>query len=145
MVDIADQCLPPGCLPQHGDCGYFLISPVEQLAKQRQTMADVTIGANSPDDDPPVKRGLSVVAALLVAVAGAVVAGGATVILMRKVFGSGVDALLVAIALMAFGATAYGLLMAALAVVDTAGDRRRQDRVVSERRQGDRAREPRKR
>ena len=121
------------------------MAPVDQLPKQRQTMADVTIGANGPDDNPPVKRGLPVVTALLVAVAGAVVAGGAAVILMRKVVGSGVDALRVAIALMAFGATAYGLLQAALAVVDTAGERRRQDRVVSERRQGDRAREPRKR
>jgi hypothetical protein len=36
------------------------------------------------------------------------------------------------------------LLQAVLALIDTAGERRRQDRVVSERRHGDRAREPRK-
>lgn len=107
-------------------------------------MGDVTNETGNPSGTPPVKRGLSVAVALLVAAAGAVVAGGATVVLTRKGFGSGVDALLVAVALVAFGVTAYGLMQAALAVVDTAGERRRQDRDVTERRQGDRARVPRK-
>jgi len=43
-----------------------------------------------------------------------------------------------------FGVTAYGLMQAVLAVIDTAGERRRHERDVTERRKGDRARQPRK-
>jgi hypothetical protein len=47
------------------------------------------------------------------------------------------------VALSGFGVTAYGLIQAVLAVVDSAGERRRHDRDVTERRTGDRTR-PRK-
>ena len=54
--------------------------------------------------------------------------------------GTGTEALLGAVALAAFGVTAYGLIQAVLALIDTAGERRRHDREVTERRKGDRAR-----
>lgn len=107
-------------------------------------MQDGTSETGNMEVDAPVKRGPTPFKALIVAVAGAIVAIGATIVLTSRSFGSGVDALLVAVALLAFGITTYGLMQAVLAVVDTAGERRRQDREVSERRQGDRAREPRK-
>ena len=81
---------------------------------------------------------------LLIAIAGAIVAIGVTVLVLRNEYSVGVEALLAGVALVGFGIAAYGLLQAVLAVIDTAGERRRQDRVVSERRHGDRARQPRK-
>ncbi len=90
----------------------------------------------------PTARGLSVAAALTIAVVSGIVAALATVFVIRNSFSTMVEALLAALSLIAFGVTAYGLIQAVLAVVDTAGERRRQDREVSERRQGDRARKP---
>ena len=88
-------------------------------------------------DAPP-----SIRAALVIAIAGAVVAIGATIMVLGGDRGTGLEALLAAIALAAFGVTAYGLMQAVLAVIDTAGERRRHDREVTERRKGARARQP---
>ena len=77
------------------------------------------------------------------AIVGAIVAAGATVMVLQGDRGTGFKALLGAVALAAFGVTAYGLMQAVLAVIDTAGERRRHDREVSERRKGERAGQPR--
>lgn len=63
---------------------------------------------------------------------------------LRNEYSVGIEALIAAVALAGFGVAAYGLIQAVLALVDTAGERRRQDREVSERRKGDRARQPRR-
>lgn len=108
-------------------------------------MAHVPIDADSSTDGKtPTPRGRTVWGALLIAVAGAAVATGATIVVLRNEHDIGVEAMLAALALAAFGVTAYGLLQAVLAVVDSAGERRRHDREVTERRRGDRAREPRR-
>ena len=90
----------------------------------------------------PVKRGPSILVALTIAVVGAVVAVGSTLVMMQNEFAPSIEALLAAVALGAFGVTAYGLIQAVLALVDSAGERRLRDREVTERRQGDRARKP---
>jgi hypothetical protein len=90
----------------------------------------------------PIGRGPSVAVALTIAIVSAVIATGATIVVIKNDFSTLVEGLLAALALVAFGVTAYGLIQAVLALVDTAGERRRQDREVSERRHGDRARKP---
>lgn len=90
----------------------------------------------------PVVRGPSVAVAMTIAIVSAVVATASTIIVIKNDFSTLVELLLSILALVAFGVTAYGLIQAVLALVDTAGERRRQDREVSERRQGDRARKP---
>jgi hypothetical protein len=90
----------------------------------------------------PVGRGPSVAVAMTIAVVSAVIAIAATFIVIKNDFSTLVEGLLAALALVAFGGTAYGLIQAVLALVDSAGERRRQDREVSERRHGDRARKP---
>ena len=90
----------------------------------------------------PVIRGPSISKALIIAVVSAAIATVATLVVTRNDYSAPVEALLAGVALVAFGVTAYGLIQAVLAVVDSAGERRRQDREVSERRQGDRARKP---
>ena len=88
-------------------------------------------------------RGPSVRVSLLIALLGAAVAAAATMAVLRKEYSVGIEALLAAVALGGFGFAAYGLIQAVLALIDTAGERRRQDRDVSERRKGPRARQPR--
>jgi len=93
----------------------------------------VTEGSNT--------RPVSMTAALVMAVVGAIVAVLATMMVLRDDRATGTEALLGAVALAAFGVTAYGLMQAVLAVIDTAGERRRHERAVTERRKGARARE----
>lgn len=90
------------------------------------------------------KRGPSIVVALAIAGVGAAIAIASTIVVMRNTFSTSVEALVAAVALFAFGVTAYGLIQAVLAIVDSAGERRLRDREVTERRQGDRARPPKK-
>ncbi|MEO5904258.1 MAG: hypothetical protein ABIQ55_09625 [Gemmatimonadaceae bacterium] len=90
----------------------------------------------------PVKKGPSVPVALTIAFVGAVGSVASTIVMMKNDFGASIEALLAAVALGAFGLTAYGLIQAVLALVDTAGERRTRDREITERRQGDRARKP---
>lgn len=80
---------------------------------------------------------------LLIALLGAAAAIAATIAVLRNEYTVAIEALLAAVALAGFGFAAYGLMQAVLALIDTAGERRRQDREVSERRKGARARPPR--
>ena len=98
----------------------------------------------TPPGGTPQARGPSVQRALTFAVLGGLAATVLTIFVLRNEFSVGIEALMAAIALMAFGIAAYGLLQTVLAIVDSAGERRRQDREVTERRKGDRARQPRK-
>lgn len=87
-------------------------------------------------------RGPSMPVALTIAFVGAVIAVASTMTVIKNDFSIGIEGLLAAISLVAFGVTAYGLIQAVLALVDNAGERRMRDREVSERRHGDRARKP---
>lgn len=99
---------------------------------------------NTPTSGTAVfARGPSVRTSLLIALLGAAVATAATIAVLRNEYTTGIEALLAAAALGGFGFAAYGLIQAVLAIIDTAGERRRQDREVSERRKGARARQPR--
>jgi hypothetical protein len=93
-------------------------------------------------DSGATRRPPSLRASLAIAITGAVIAIGATLMVLQGDRGRGYEALLAAIGLAAFGVTAYGLMQSVLAVIDTAGERRRQERDATERRTGDRARQP---
>ena len=107
-------------------------------------MANVSVSTPTPAGGTSIAaRGLSIRVALFLAALGIFSAIAVTMLLLRGDYGAGIQALLAALALAGFGLAAYGLIEAVLAVIDTAGERRRQDRDVSERRKGDRARQPR--
>ena len=97
-----------------------------------------------PGGTPIQSRGLSVRKGLTYAVLGALAATVLTIFVLRNQYSVGVEALMAALALIAFGFAVYGLLQTVLAIVETSGERRRQEREVTERRKGDRARQPRK-
>lgn len=90
----------------------------------------------------PKSRGPSIPVALTIAIIGAVIAVASTIVVIRNSYSTTVEALVAVVALLAFGVTAYGLIQAVLALVDSAGERRLRDREVTERRHGDRARKP---
>jgi hypothetical protein len=89
-------------------------------------------------------RSLSVRIALLIGIVGAICATIATMVVLKNQLSVGIEAILGLVALISFGVAAYGLMQAVLALIDTAGERRRQEREVTERRKGERARQPRR-
>jgi hypothetical protein len=111
-----------------------------------ESQRNVTAPANRetpPGGTPIHARGLSVQKGLAYTIVGAIAATVLTIFVLRNSYSTGIEALLAALALAAFGLAAYGLLQTVLAIVDTAGERRRHDREVTERRTGERARPPR--
>lgn len=90
----------------------------------------------------PKRGGPSIPAALAIALVGGVIAIVSTIVVIRSGFSTSIEAGVAAVALVAFGFTAYGLIQAVLALVDSAGERRLRDREITERRQGERARKP---
>ena len=108
-------------------------------------MANPTVTTETPAGGTPLvpARGPSVRTSLVLAVLGALGATIATMVVLRNEYGVWVEVLIGVAALTFFGLAAYGLIQAVLAIIDTAGERRRQERTVSERRKGARARQPR--
>ena len=88
------------------------------------------------------KPGQGLVTAAVVTVVSAIVFGVATWELVKGDLSTIWAELSAAIALIAFGVGIYGLLRMILAFIETATERRRQAREVSERRKGGRARKP---
>ena len=88
------------------------------------------------------KPGQGLGAAAAVTVVSAIVFGVATWELVKGDLSTLWAELAAAIALVAFGVGIYGLLRMILAFIETASERRRQAREVTERRHGDRARKP---
>jgi hypothetical protein len=121
----------------------FITSAALSINASRNGMANATVNTDTPAGGTTAPaRGLSVRSALLIALVGAIGATLATRAVLRNEFRVGIEALLAAVALLAFGIAAYGLIQAVLALIDTAGERRRHDRDVTERRKGARARPP---
>jgi hypothetical protein len=105
-------------------------------------MSDATIDTETPTSGMYHSRGPSVRTSLLIALLGIIALAIATALVMRNAYSVLIEAFFALLGLAGFGITAYGLIQAVLAVVDSAGERRRQEREVSERRTGERARTP---
>lgn len=86
--------------------------------------------------------GLGIGPALLVTIVSIVVCIGATVALVRGEYSTLTSELIAALVLVSFGFAVYGLLRMVFAVIETAGERRRQAREVTERRKGERGQKP---
>jgi uncharacterized protein (DUF2062 family) len=85
-------------------------------------------------------RGLR--AAVVIAVVAGVVFGVATYELIRGDLSTFRAELSAVVALVAFGVTIYGLLQIILGLIESAGDRRRQEREATERRKAARVTRP---
>jgi uncharacterized integral membrane protein len=80
--------------------------------------------------------------AILITIASVIVCVAATVALLKGDFSTLIAQLLAAAALVSFGFAVYGSLRMVLALIETAGERRRQAREVTERRKAERAPPP---
>lgn len=99
--------------------------------------------AESPVRGKPRRPpGLGIGPALLLTIVSVIVCVGATLALIRGEFSSPVAELLAALVLVSFGFAVYGLLRMVLALIETAGERRRQARKITERRKGERGETP---
>lgn len=85
---------------------------------------------------------MSIGKAAAIAVVSGIVVLGSTYEVIKATVSAGMTRLLAVLALLSLVAFAYGLIELLLAVIATTSERRRMARVVSERRQGDRARKP---
>lgn len=81
--------------------------------------------------------------AILLTVVSAIALGAASFALIRGELSTASAEAAAVGALLAFCVLVYGVLRMILVVVESAGERRRQAREITERRQGDRARQPR--
>lgn len=80
--------------------------------------------------------------ALMVTGVGAIVFAGSMFALLHEPMSATSAELAAVVALAAFGVTVYGLLRTVLILIESAGERRREERAATERRHGDRAGKP---
>jgi hypothetical protein len=91
---------------------------------------------------PPVDRGMSIGKATVITVISGILVLGSTYEVIKGTLSAGLTRLLAVISLLSLVALSYGLIELALAVIATTAERRRMAREVTERRHGDRARNP---
>lgn len=102
-------------------------------------MTDPPTPSQAARGQPRQPPGTGLRRALLITLASGVVLAIAIVELRHSDASTTLAELAAIVALLAFGGTVYGLLQTILVLVESAGERRRQAREVSERRHGDRA------
>src|SRR5688572_24615294 len=109
------------------------------------TNADMTepkSSAEHPVIIPAVDQGMSISLAAAIAVVSAIIVAGSSYAVIAAGLSAGMTRLFALLALLSFVALVYGLIELSLAVIATSAERRRKQREVTERRQGDRARKP---
>ncbi len=105
-------------------------------------MTDPSSPAEQPLTIPPVDHGMSISLAVAISVVSAIVVGASSYAVIAAGLSAGMTRLFAVASLLAFVALVYGLIELSLAVVATSAERRRKEREVTERRQGERARKP---
>ncbi|MEO7823588.1 MAG: hypothetical protein ABIS15_08265 [Gemmatimonadaceae bacterium] len=105
-------------------------------------MTEPTSSAEQPIIITAVDQGMSIPLAAAISVVSAIVVAASSYAVIAKGLSAGMTRLSALAALLAFVALVYGLIELSLAVIATSAERRRKEREVTERRQGDRARKP---
>jgi hypothetical protein len=91
---------------------------------------------------PRRPSGLKIGPALALTIVSIIVCIGATVAVLRGDYSTLVEEILAAAALIGFGFAVYGILRMVLALIETASERRRKTREVTERRKAERGAPP---
>jgi hypothetical protein len=107
-------------------------------------MTQPSSSAEQPVALPPVDEGMSISIAVVISVISGIVVAASSYGVIAGGLSAGMTRLFAVVSLLAFVALAYGLIELSLAVIATSAERRRKERAVTERRQGDRARKPKK-
>lgn len=118
-----------------------MLIPSMELATSAD-MTEPTSSAEQPIIITAVDQGMSIPLAAVISVVSAIVVAASSYAVIAKGLSAGMTRLSALAALLAFVALVYGLIELSLAVIATSAERRRKEREVTERRQGDRARKP---
>lgn len=105
-------------------------------------MTEPAPGEQSTRGKPRRPSGLGIGRPLALTIVSIVVCIGATVAILRREYSTRVDEILAAVALISFGFAVWGILRMVLALIETASERRRKERDVTERRKAEREQTP---
>lgn len=105
-------------------------------------MTDPSTSAEQPLGIPAVDEGMSIRLAVTITIVSAIVVGASSYAVIAARLSAGMTRVFAVATLVALAALVYGLIELLLAVVATSSERRRKAREVTERRQGERARKP---
>lgn len=113
-----------------------------ELVTDAHLMTDPSTSAEQPLAIPAVDKGMSIRLALAITIVSAIVVGVSSYAVIAARLSAGMTRVSAVATLVALAALVYGLIELLLAVVATSSERRRKAREVTERRQGERARKP---
>ena len=115
-----------------------------QFQNERLMTERLTPTAEHSAINPPIDRGMSITKAAIITVVSVILMAVSSYAVVKGSLSAGMTRLMAVVALLSLVAVVYGLIELALAVIATTSERRRMAREVSERRQGERARKPRR-
>jgi len=113
-----------------------------ELVTDAHLMTDPSTPAEQPLTIPAVDQGMSIRLAAAITIVSAIVVGASSYAVIAARLSAGMTRLFAVVTLVAAAALFYGLIELLLAVIATSSERRRKAREVTERRQGERARKP---
>lgn len=113
-----------------------------ELITDAPSMTDPSTSAEQPLAIPPVDEGMSMRLAVAITLVSAIVVAASSYAVIAGRLSTGMTRVFAVATLVALAALIYGLIELLLAVIATSSERRRKAREVTERRQGERARKP---
>jgi hypothetical protein len=113
-----------------------------ELVNETHVMTDPSSSTDQPLTIPAVDQGMSIRLAVTITIVSAIVVGASSYAVIAARLSAGLTRLFAVASLLALAALVYGLIELLLAVIATSSERRRKAREITERRQGERARKP---
>jgi type IV secretory pathway VirB6-like protein len=113
-----------------------------ELVTETHIMTDPSTSTDQPLTIPAVDQGMSIRLAVTITIVSAIVVGASSYAVIAARLSAGMTRLFAVVSLLALAALVYGLIELLLAVIATSSERRRKAREITERRQGERARKP---
>jgi membrane protein implicated in regulation of membrane protease activity len=113
-----------------------------ELLTDGHLMTEPSTPAEQPLTIPAVDQGMSIPLAVTITVISALVVGASSYAVIAGRLSAGMTRVFAVASLLALAALVYGVIELLLAIIATSSERRRKAREVTERRQGERARKP---
>ena len=115
-----------------------------EIATESNTMTEPSASPTpeQPATIPAVDQGMSISLALAITIVSLVLVGASSYAVIAAGLSAAMTRVFAVAALLGLAALMYGLVELLLAVIATSAERRRRAREVTERRQGERARKP---
>jgi hypothetical protein len=113
-----------------------------EIATDAHPMTDPSTSAEKPLSIPAVDQGMSIPLAVTISIVSTIVVAVSSYAVIAARLSAGMTRVFAVVSLLALAALVYGLIELLLAIIATSAERRRKAREVTERRQGERARKP---